>query len=426
LPAIKILDRIKNGWNAFLDRDPTQVQSYEIGPSYSRRPDRNQARMSTERSIVSGIYNRISIDVSSVLMHHVRLDQNDRYIETLPTGLDKCLSLDANIDQTGRAFMQDVVLSLFDEGSVAIVPVDTTVNPAESSSWDVQSIRTGKITQWYPAHVSVFLYNDHTGQKEDVILPKKDIAIIENPLYSVMNEPNSTVKRLIRTLDHLDAIDTQSASGKLDLLIQLPYVIKTQARQDQAEQRRKDIESQLMGSKYGIAYIDGTEKVTQLNRPAENNLMVQVQFLTSMLYSQLGITEAIFDGTANEEAIINYYNRTVNPILSAIADELKRKYLTQTAITQGQSIMYFRNPFGLVPVSQIGTIADSLTRNAVASSNDIRVVLGWRPSSDPEADKLSNKNLNQPAASPSPAVPTNPAAIDATTISKGAINNGTN
>lgn len=396
-------DRLKNGWNAFRDRDPTNdMAQYNLGPSNSVRIDRVRPRTGTERSIVSSIYTRIGIDVSSIAIQHVRLDQNGRYIETLKTGLNNCLTLDANIDQTGRAFIQDIVMSMCDEGSVAVVPVDTTTSPGISDSWDVQTMRTGKITQWYPYHVSINLYNEQRAMREDIILPKRNVAIIENPLYAVMNEPNSTLKRLIYKLALLDAIDTQSGSGKLDLIIQLPYVIKTPARREQAEVRRKDIETQLSGSKYGIAYTDGTERITQLNRPVENNLMDQIEYLTRMLYSQLGLTESIFDGTADEKTMLNYHNRTVEPILSAITNEAKRKFLTKTAITQGQSIEYFRDPFKLVVAADFATVSDTFSRNAIITPNEVRGVIGLKPSEDPEADKLSNKNMKpvgQPALS---------------------------
>ena len=395
---IPIVDRLKNAWNAFRDQDPN-TSSYGLGPSYSVRPDRIRLNIGTERSIIASVYTRIGLDVSSVSIQHVRLDENRRYLETIDSGLNNCLTLEANIDQSGRSFMQDVVLSMFDEGCVAIVPVDTTINPNTSGSWDVQTMRTARIIEWYPYYVRLNLYNERSGRKEDIILPKRDIAIIENPLYSVMNEPNSTLKRLIYKLNLLDAIDEQSGSGKLDLMIQLPYVVKTPARRVQAETRRKDIERQLAGSKYGIAYIDGTEKVTQLNRPAENNLMAQIEFLTSMLYSQLGLTETIFDGTADEKTMINYHNRTIEPILFAITDGLRRRFITKTGRTQGQSIEYFRDPFGLVPAKDLATIADSLTRNAILTSNEFRAVIGYKPSGDKEADTLRNKNLNPPGTS---------------------------
>lgn len=385
-------NRIQHAWNAFLNRDPTNHQ--DLGMSSYRRPDRARLTVSNERSIISSIYNRIAIDVSSVRINHVRLDQNGRYIETIDSGLNNVLNLSANVDQTGRAFIQDVALSLFDEGCVAIVPVETTLDPTLTGGYDINSVRTGQIIEWYPENVKVRVYNDKTGVKDDLILPKNMVAIIENPLYAVMNEPNSTLKRLIAKLNLLDAIDQQSGSGKLDLIIQLPYVIKTQARRDQADERRKQIEDQLSGSKYGIAYTDGTERITQLNRPAENNLMAQITYLTSMLYSQLGLTESVFDGTADEKTMLNYYNRTIEPILSAITDEMKRKFLTKTARSQNQSLMFVRDPFKLVPVSDLAEIADKFTRNEILSSNDVRAIVGYRPAEDPKADALVNKNIS--------------------------------
>jgi hypothetical protein len=385
-------DRLKHAWNAF--RADENIDP--LGPSYSIRPDRLRLRMGTERSIISSIYTRIGIDVSSIPIQHVHLDENGRFTDVIKSGINNCLTLEANIDQTARAFIQDVVMSMCDEGCVAIVPVDTTINPAISSSYDVLTMRTAKIVQWYPESVRVNLYNQKTGQKQDITLPKSMVAIIENPLYSVMNEPNSTLKRLISKLNLLDVIDEQSGSGKLDLIIQLPYVIKTDARQKQAEVRRQAIEDQLRNSKYGIAYTDGTEHITQLNRPAENHLMDQIQFLTAMLYSQLGLTKEIFEGNADEKALLNYYNRTIEPILSAVTDSMKRVFLTKTGRTQGQSIIYIRDPFRLVPVSDLATIADSFTRNAILSSNEMRGVIGYRPSGEKGADALSNKNLNPP------------------------------
>jgi hypothetical protein len=349
-----------------------------------------------EKSIISSIYNRIAIDVAAISVQHVRLDQNGRFIETVKSGLNEALTVSANIDQTGRAFMQDVVMSMFDEGCVAIIPVDTTIDPTLSNSYDIQTLRTGQILQWYPKHVLVRVYNERIGRKEDIVLPKDLICIVENPLYAVMNEPNSTLKRLIAKLNLLDAIDQQSGSGKLDLIIQLPYVIKTPARKEQAEIRRQDIEAQLAGSKYGIAYTDGTEKVTQLNRPAENNLMAQITYLTSMLYGQLGLTESVFDGTADEKTMLNYHNRTVEPILSAITYEMKRKFLTKTARSQYQSIEFYRDPFKLVPVNNMADIADKFTRNEILTSNEIRSVIGLRASNDPRADELVNKNISAP------------------------------
>ena len=391
---ITFRDRLIHAWNAFRDRDPTKEYSTNLGPSYGIRPDRSRPNIGTERSIISSVHNRIALDVASIPIQHVRLDSNGRYIETVNSGLNNCLTLEANIDQTGRSFIQDVVQSMFDEGCVAIVPVDTVLNPTLSSMFDILTLRTGKITAWYPKHVRVNLYNDLRGIREDITLSKTSVAIIENPLYAVMNEPNSTFKRLVYKLSLLDAVDKQSGSGKLDLVIQLPYVIKTAVRKAQAEIRRKDISDQLANSQYGIAYTDATEKITQLNRPVVNNLMDQITYLTSMLYSQLGLTTSIFDGTADEKTMINYHKRTIEPILSAIVDSMKRIFLTKTGRTQGQSIVYFRDPFGLVPASEMATIADTFTRNAILSSNELRAIIGYKPSADKDADKLSNKNLN--------------------------------
>ena len=390
-------DRIRHAWNAFINnRDPTN-RYQDTGMSYSYRPDRPRLTKGNERSIVTSVYNRIALDAAAIAIKHVRLDENDRYISTIESGLNNCLSLEANIDQPGRAFIQDVVMSMMDEGCVAIVPVDTTDDPTMTNSYDIQSMRTGKILEWKPKHVKVRVYNDRTGQKEDILLPKSAVAIVENPLYAVMNEHNSTMQRLIRKLNLLDSIDEQSGSGKLDLIIQLPYIIKTEARRQQADQRRKDIEMQLAGSKYGIAYTDGTERITQLNRPVENNLMKQIEYLTSMLYSQLGITQSILDGTADDKTMLNYFNRTIEPIISAIVDEMKRKFLTKTARSQKQSITFFRDPFKLVPVNEFATMADSLTRNEIMTSNEIRQKIGMAPSTDPHADELRNKNLSAPA-----------------------------
>ena len=391
---MNIGSRLKHAWNAFMNRDPTEVD-YDIGPAYYYRPDRPRLTRGNERSIVTAVYNRIALDVSDIDIRHVRLDENGRYIEDIDSGLNNCLTVEANIDQTGKAFIQDVVMSMLDEGCVAIVPVDTTLNPKVTGSYDINSMRTGKIIQWYPQHVKVNLYNDKTGRNEEVTLPKSMVAIIENPLYAVMNEPNSTLQRLIRKLNLLDYVDEQTGAGKLDLIIQLPYVIKSNARRQQAEDRRADIERQLKGSKYGIAYTDGTERITQLNRPVENNLMKQIEYLTSMLYSQLGINQTVLDGTADEKTMLNYTNRSIGPIISAIVDEMKRKFLTKTARSQMQSIRYFKDPFKLVPVNEIAEISDKLTRNEIASSNEIRQIIGWKPSQDPAADELRNKNLNQ-------------------------------
>lgn len=383
-----------HAWNAFTNRDPTYPRT--IGESYYHRPDRVQFTRGNERSIATAVYNRIAMDVAAVEIRHVKLDENMRYSSDIDSGLNKCLNLEANIDQTGRAFIQDVVMSMLDEGCVAIVPVDTSMDPTVSGSYSIDSMRTGKIVQWYPQHVKVRLYNDRTGKKQEVTLPKSTVAIIENPLYAVINEPNSTMQRLIRKLSLLDVTDEQTASGKLDLIIQLPYVIKTQSKRDEAERRRKEIERQLAGSKYGIAYADGTERITQLNRSVENNLMKQIEYLTEMLYSQLGITQTVMDGTADEKTMLNYNNRSIEPIVSAIVDELKRKFLTKTARSQGQSIMMFRDPFKLVPVNNIAEIADKFTRNEIMTSNEFRQVIGMKPSDDPKADQLVNANISQP------------------------------
>lgn len=394
------VDRVRHGWNAFINnRDPTQYWAY--GNSYGTRPDRPRLTRGNERSIVTSVYNRIALDAAAISIQHVRLDKNGRYLEPMDSGLNNCLTLEANIDQTGRAFRFDTVMSMLDEGCIAIVPVDTTSDP-KTGSYDIETMRTGKILEWYPAHVKVKVYNERTGNKEDIVVPKSSTVIVENPLYAVINEPNSTMQRLVRKLNLLDAIDEQSGSGKLDLIIQLPYVIKTEARRQQADQRRKDIENQLSGSKYGIAYTDGTERITQLNRPVDNNLMKQIEFLTSMLYSQLGITQSIMDGTADEKTMLNYYDRTIEPIVSAITDEMKRKFLTKTARTQKQSIEFFRNVFKLVPVGDLAEIADKFTRNEIMTSNEIRQIIGMKPSSDPKADMLVNSNLNQPDAPSAP------------------------
>ena len=392
---MKIGDRLAHAWNAFMNRDPTTNNIYS-GSSYFNRPDRTRLRTGTEKSIINAIYNRLSLDTASMDIRHVRLDDNGRYIETIDSYFNECLTLSANTDQTSRMFMQDVVMSLLDEGSVAIVPVDTTFNPNITSSYDILSLRTGKILEWFPQHVKIRVYDENKGVKKDVIIPKKNVALIENPYYSIMNAHNSTLQRLIRKLNILDAIDEQSGSGKLDMIIKLPYAIKGTTRQRQAEERRKKIEDQLTDSKYGIAYIDGTESITQLNRPVENNLMKQIEYLTNLLFSQLGLTQAILDGTADEKIMLNYYNRTIEPILSAITDEMKRKFLTKTARTQGQTIQFFRDPFKLVPVTEIAEIADTLTRNEIASSNEIRQIMGWKPSSDPKADELRNSNISAP------------------------------
>lgn len=395
---LTLTSRFKRAWNAFTNnRDPTNynVQYQNVGMGYVHRPDRVRFSRGNERSIVTSVYNRIAMDVAAIGIKHCRIDKNGRYIEDIKSGLNDCLTVEANIDQTGRSFIQDVVMSMFDEGAVAIVPVDTDIDPRNTNSFDILSMRTGKILEWYPAHVKVRVYNDRTGRKEDLILSKRSVAIIENPLYAVINEPNSTMQRLIRKLNILDAIDEQSGSGKLDLIIQLPYVIKSEARRDQAEKRRKDIEEQLKGP-YGIAYTDGTERITQLNRPVENNLMKQIEYLMNQLYSQIGMTPSVLDGTANEQEMLNYNNRTVEPIISAIVDAMKRVFLSKTARTQGQTVMFFREPFKLVPVNQIAEFADKFTRNMILTSNEIRQIVGFRPADDPKADELRNANLNHP------------------------------
>ncbi len=386
--------RLKHAWNVFLGKDPADYYR-NIGAGYSYRPDRPRLTKGNEQSIVTSVYNRIAMDSAAISIQHVKLDDSGRFLYTMKTGLNKCLTVEANLDQTGRAFIQDIVMSMLDEGCVAIVPVDTTFNPEVTGAYDIESMRTGKILEWFPNHIRVRVYNELTGKKEDITLPKSMIGIVENPLFSVINEPNSTMQRLIRKLSLLDVVDEQNSSGKLDLIIQLPYVIKTEARRKQAEIRRKDIETQLSGSKYGIAYTDGTERITQLNRPVENSLMSQVQYLTSMLYSQLGITQSILDGSADEKTMLNYYNRTIEPILSAIVDEMKRKFLTKTARSQLQSISFFRDPFKLVPVADLAEISDKMTRNEILSSNEVRQIIGMKPSDDPKADELRNKNLNE-------------------------------
>lgn len=389
--------RLKHAWNAFTGN--IQMNYRDLGMSYPYRADRPRMSRGNERSIVTSVYNRIALDVAALNVQHVRLDENGRFLSVIDDGLNNCLTLEANVDQTARSFIQDVVISMFDEGSIAIVPVDTTTDPNVSGSYDIQSLRVGQILDWYPQYIRTRVYNEQTGRKEDIVVPKSAVAIIENPLYAVINEPNSTMQRLIRKLNLLDVIDEQSGSGKLDLIIQLPYVIKTEARRQQAENRRKDIESQLSGSKYGIAYTDGTEHITQLNRSVNNNLMSQIEYLTSMLYSQLGITQSILDGTADEKTMLNYNNRTIEPIISAIVDEMKRKFLTKTARSQRQSISFFRDPFKLVPVNEIAEIADKFTRNEIMTSNEIRQVVGMKPSDDSRADELRNKNLSEPSGS---------------------------
>ena len=391
---MSLTDRLQHAWNAFMNRDPTRYFDAGIGSRLS--PYRVRFTRGNERSIATAVYNRIALDVAGMSIKHVRLDKDGRFSEVINSGLNECLNLSANLDQTGRAFIQDVVVSLLDEGSVAIVPVDTTLDPKITQSYDILSMRTAKIVEWFPKHVRVSVYNENTGNREEVKLPKNMVAIIENPFYSVMNEPNSTLQRLIRKLNILDAIDEQSGSGKLDMIVQVPYATKTPTKKKQAEERRQDLETQLAGSKYGIAYIDATEHITQLNRPVENNLMKQIEYLTNLFFSQLGITQSILDGTADEKTMLNYNNRTVEPIISAIVDEMKRKFLSKTARSQNQSIKYFIDPFRLVPVSEIAEIADKFTRNEIASTNEMRQVIGWTPSKDPKADELRNKNLSEP------------------------------
>lgn len=390
---VTIASRIKKAWNAFMNRDQLPRTNYYSG-SY-RKPDRIILTKGNERSIVTSVLNRIALDVAAIDIKHCRVDNNDAFKEIIESSLNNCLTLEANMDQTSRSFIQDVVMSMFDEGCVAIVPIDTSDNPLNSNSYDILTMRAGKIVEWYPSHVRVYVYNDRTGKKEEITIAKSRIGIVENPLYAVMNEPNSTLRRLTRKLALLDSVDEQTSSGKLDLIIQLPYIIKSQARKDQANERRAEIERQLAGSKYGIAYTDGTEKITQLNRPVENNLMKQIEYLTSMLYSQLGITQSILDGTADEKTMLNYYSRTIEPIISAIVLEMKRKFLTKTARTQGQSIKYFRDPFKLVPVKELAELADKFTRNEILSSNEVRGVIGFKPSDDPRADELRNSNISQ-------------------------------
>lgn len=389
--------RLKHAWDAFMNKDPTPI--YSSGDRYGSfyRPDRPRFSRGNERSIVTSVYNRIAMDCAAINIRHVQLDDNERFISVRKSGLNECLTIEANKDQTGRAFIQDVVMSMLDEGSVALVPTRASSDPRTSAAFEVGELRTGKVIEWYPDKVRIQLYNDITGRKEEIVLPKRAVSIIENPLYAVINEPNSTMQRLIRKLNLLDAVDEQSSSGKLDLIIQLPYVIKSEARRTQAENRKRDIESQLTNSKYGIAYTDGTEHITQLNRPVDNNLMKQIEYLTTMLYGQLGITQTILDGTADEKTMLNYYNRTVEPIVSAIVDEMKRKFLSKTARSQLQSILFFRDPFKLVPVADLAEIADKFTRNEIATSNEIRQTIGWKPAKDPRADELRNKNLSEPS-----------------------------
>lgn len=388
------IDRLQHSWNAFMNKDPTGFH-VDTGPGYTYRPDRPRLSRGNERSIVASINNRIALDVAALNITHCKVDDNGRFVSNISSALNNCLKLEANIDQTGRAFIQDVVMSMLDEGHVAIVPVDTDIDPAVGS-YDILTMRTGKILEWYPQHIKVRVYNEKTGTKQDLIMPKKSVAIIENPFFAVINEPNSTLQRLMRKISLLDIVDEESSAGKLDLIIQLPYTIKSEARRKQADDRRKDIESQLKDTKYGIAYVDATEKITQLNRPLENNLMKQIEYLTNMLYSQLGITQSILDGTADEQTQLNYYSSTIEPIVSAIVNEMKRKFLTKTARTQKQTVTFFRDPFKLVPVNQIADIADKFTRNEIMTSNEMRQVIGMKPSDDPKADELRNSNLNHP------------------------------
>ena len=395
--------RLRHAWNAFTSqdrRDRISSWPYYGSGNSGRRPDRGRLLIPNERSMISSIYTRLSIDVASVDMRHVRLDDEKRYKEDIDSGLNNCLTVEANIDQAARAFRQDIAMTLFDRGVCALVPVDTTISPETNGGYDIITLRVGEITQWFPQHVRMSLYNDETAQREEITLAKSAVAIVENPLYAVMNEPNSTLQRLLHKLNLLDAVDDASASGKLDIIIQLPYVIKSEARRQQAEQRRKDIEFQLSGSRYGIAYTDGTEKITQLNRPAENNLMNQIEFLTEMLYGQLGLTEEVMNGTADEKAMLNYWNRTIEPVLTAMAEAMRRTFLTKTARTQNQSVQFFRDPFRLVPIENIAEIADKFTRNEIMTSNEMRQVVGMAPHSDPKADQLLNSNM--PQGSPTP------------------------
>lgn len=391
--------RLKHAFNAFMNRDPT-LDYQNIGPGYSVRPDRPRLTRGNERTIVTSIYNRIAIDVASITINHCRVDDNDRFIEAIQSPLNKCLNLEANLDQTGRAFMQDVVMSMFDEGCVAIVPVETSLDPKKSSSYDIFSMRTGKILEWYPQHIKVRVYNERTGEREDIKLAKNTVAIIENPLYAVINEHNSTMQRLIRKLSLLDSMDERTSAGKLDMIIQLPYVIKSKVRREEADRRRKELEDQLSGSTYGIGYIDGTERIVQLNRPLENNLMKQVEYLTAQLYSQLGITQAILDGSASEQEMLNYHSSTIEPIISAIVDEMKRKFLTKTARSQKQTIKFFKDPFKLVPLNTIANVAGTFTMNEIITANEVRQIIGMKPSDDPKADQLVNSNINQTGTTP--------------------------
>ena len=391
--ALNLGSRVKHAFNAFMNRDPTY--QYNQGVSYSSRPDRPRLSHGSDRTIITSIINRIAIDAASVDIKHCRLDKNGRFVEEIASGLNDCLKTEANIDQSGRAFRQDVFTSILDEGCIAVVPIDTTDNPAVTDSYDILSMRTGKILEWFPNSVKVRVYNDRTGEKEDIILAKNRVSIIENPLYAIMNERNSIFQRLMRKLSLLDATDEQTASGKLDLIIQVPYSLKSPLRKEQAEGRRQEIQEQLAESKYGIAYIDSTEKVVQLNRSLENNLMKQIEYFTDMVYSQLGITQEIMNGTADEQAMLNYNNRTIEPLVSAFVDAMNRTFLTKTSRTQGQSISYFRDPFKLVPINNIAEIADKFTRNEILTSNEIRQIIGMKPSEDPKADELRNSNISQ-------------------------------
>ena len=394
--AVNLRERLAHGWNAFMNKDPTEKKNeWDLGPSYTRRPDIIPFSRKVEQTIVNGVYTKIAIDVSQLKILHVRLNDDGKYDSTINSKLNYALNTEANIDQTSRAFIQDVVNNMFDEGVVAVVPIDTTIDPTKSGSFDIETMRVGRIVQWYPEFVKVDIYNDKTGKREEITVPKKTTAIIQNPFYSVMNEPNSILKRLVTKLSMLDAVDKQSASGKLDLLIQLPYVLKTTARKDYAEQRRKDIEEQLTNTRYGIAYTDGTEHITQLNRPVENNLLNQIQYLTEMFYAQFGLTENVFNGTAQESEMLNYYSRTIEPIIAAIVDEMSRKFLTKTARSQKQALMVFRDVFKLTPAEKLADIADKFTRNEILSSNEFRAIIGYKPSKDPDADELRNKNLNK-------------------------------
>lgn len=399
--ADSVFSRLKHAWNVFMNRDPTGY-NLNIGEGSYYKPGRFRYTRGNERTIITSIYNRISNDAAGIEMKHVRIDENGRYLADMKSGLNTCLTLEANVDQTGRALRQDIVESMLDEGTVAIVPVVTDKDPRSNDAYSIYNMRAGKIVCWYPEHVDVELYNEKNGKKQVVRLEKKQVAIVENPFYAVMNEPNSTMQRLLRKLYLLDAVDEQTSSGKLDMIIQLPYTVRSPLRQSQAEERIKQIENQLNHNRYGIAYADATEKITQLNRSVDNNLMKQIEYLTTMLYSQLGITQSVLDGTADDKTMLNYFNRTVEPILAAITDEMNRKFLTPTARTQGQRIQYFRDPFKLAPVNNIAEIADRFTQNAILSSNEIRQIIGMKPSDDPTADELRNKNLN-PTDSPMPA-----------------------